>query len=85
MYYPSSGKRCSSSIRTCARSDLRQLSRITGTPLAFLIRQSVPTKPVSCMGLSFKNPLGLAAGLDKTASASMRSARWASAMWKSAP
>lgn len=43
----------------------RQLSRITGTPLAFLIRQSVPTKPVSCMGLSFKNPLGLAAGLDK--------------------
>ncbi len=43
----------------------RQLSRITGTPLAFLVRQSVPTKPVSCMGLSFKNPLGLAAGLDK--------------------
>ncbi|MGY3349231.1 dihydroorotate dehydrogenase [Serratia marcescens] len=43
----------------------RQLSRITGTPLAFLVRQSVPTKPVNCMGLSFKNPLGLAAGLDK--------------------
>ncbi|MEG7368874.1 quinone-dependent dihydroorotate dehydrogenase, partial [Serratia marcescens] len=43
----------------------RQLSRIAGTPLAFLVRQSVPTKPVSCMGLSFKNPLGLAAGLDK--------------------
>ncbi|PJG61856.1 dihydroorotate dehydrogenase (quinone) [Yersinia kristensenii] len=43
----------------------RQLKRVTGTPLQFLIRQSVPTKPVSCMGLSFKNPLGLAAGLDK--------------------
>ena len=43
----------------------RQLSRIAGTPLAFLVRQSVPTKPVGCMGLSFKNPLGLAAGLDK--------------------
>lgn len=43
----------------------RQLSRISGTPFEFLIRQSVPTKPVSCMGLSFKNPLGLAAGLDK--------------------
>ena len=43
----------------------RQLSRISGTPLEFLIRQSVPTKPVNCMGLSFKNPLGLAAGLDK--------------------
>ncbi|MGG7667300.1 quinone-dependent dihydroorotate dehydrogenase [Yersinia sp. J1] len=43
----------------------RQLKRITGTPLEFLVRQSVPTKPVSCMGLSFKNPVGLAAGLDK--------------------
>jgi dihydroorotate dehydrogenase len=42
-----------------------QLSRISGTPFEFLIRQSVPTKPVNCMGLSFKNPLGLAAGLDK--------------------
>ncbi|MBP1128972.1 MULTISPECIES: quinone-dependent dihydroorotate dehydrogenase [Serratia] len=43
----------------------QQLRRVTGTPLEFLIRQAVPTKPVSCMGLSFKNPLGLAAGLDK--------------------
>lgn len=43
----------------------RQLKRLPGTPLEFLIRQSVTTKPVSCMGLSFKNPLGLAAGLDK--------------------
>ena len=43
----------------------QQLRRVTGTPLEFVIRQSVPTKPVSCMGLSFKNPLGLAAGLDK--------------------
>ncbi|WP_127957810.1 quinone-dependent dihydroorotate dehydrogenase [Serratia microhaemolytica] len=42
-----------------------QLRRISGTPLEFLIRQSLPNKPVSCMGLSFKNPLGLAAGLDK--------------------
>lgn len=43
----------------------RQLRRISGTPFEFFIRQSLPTKPVSCMGLSFKNPLGLAAGLDK--------------------
>lgn len=43
----------------------QQLRRITGTPLECLVRQSVPVKPVSCMGLSFKNPLGLAAGLDK--------------------
>ncbi|WP_434527266.1 quinone-dependent dihydroorotate dehydrogenase [Photorhabdus asymbiotica] len=42
-----------------------QLKRITGTPFEFLIHQSVATKPVTCMGLSFKNPLGLAAGLDK--------------------
>ncbi|WP_370560256.1 quinone-dependent dihydroorotate dehydrogenase [Edwardsiella tarda] len=43
----------------------KQLHRISGTPLLGLVRQSVPSKPVSCMGLSFKNPLGLAAGLDK--------------------
>ncbi len=43
----------------------RQLSRLSGSPFEFLIRQSVPSKPVTCMGLTFKNPLGLAAGLDK--------------------
>ncbi|WP_110876253.1 quinone-dependent dihydroorotate dehydrogenase [Franconibacter helveticus] len=43
----------------------QQLRRVTGTPLEKLVRQSVPAKPVTCMGLTFKNPLGLAAGLDK--------------------
>lgn len=43
----------------------QQLKRISGTPLECIIRQNLPSKPVSCMGLSFKNPLGLAAGLDK--------------------
>ncbi|QCR36528.1 quinone-dependent dihydroorotate dehydrogenase [Nissabacter sp. SGAir0207] len=43
----------------------RQLRRLSGSPFEFLIRQSLPAKPVSCMGLSFRNPLGLAAGLDK--------------------
>ena len=43
----------------------QQLRRISGTPLEKLIRQNLPSKPVSCMGLTFKNPLGLAAGLDK--------------------
>jgi len=38
---------------------------VTGTPLMHLVRQSLPFKPVNCMGLTFKNPLGLAAGLDK--------------------
>ena len=43
----------------------QQLRRVSGTPLEMLVRQKVPTKPVTCMGLTFKNPLGLAAGLDK--------------------
>ncbi|MCR3755286.1 MAG: dihydroorotate dehydrogenase, type 2 [Sodalis sp. Psp] len=43
----------------------QQLRRITGTPLEWLVRQSVPTKTVNCMGITFKNPVGLAAGLDK--------------------
>lgn len=43
----------------------QQLRRITGTPFEALVRQKVPAKPVNCMGLAFKNPLGLAAGLDK--------------------
>ncbi|MFG1175277.1 quinone-dependent dihydroorotate dehydrogenase [Erwiniaceae bacterium CAU 1747] len=44
---------------------LQQLTRLSGTPFSALIRQSLPFKPVNCMGLTFKNPLGLAAGLDK--------------------
>lgn len=44
---------------------LQQLKRLSGTPLIKLIHQSPPSKPVNCMGLTFKNPLGLAAGLDK--------------------
>lgn len=43
----------------------KQLRFVTGTPLEWLVRQHVPAKPVTCMGLTFKNPLGLAAGLDK--------------------
>lgn len=44
---------------------LQQLHRIAGTPLIHLVRQTLPFKPVNCMGLTFKNALGLAAGLDK--------------------
>jgi len=43
----------------------QQLRRVSGTPLEALVRQRLPEKPVQCMGLTFKNPLGLAAGLDK--------------------
>ena len=45
----------------------QQLRFISGTPLEGLIRQSLPSRPVTCMGLTFPNALGLAAGLDKNA------------------
>lgn len=38
---------------------------IQNSPFAKLFSQSVPDSPVEVMGLKFKNPLGLAAGLDK--------------------
>ncbi|MDU6432094.1 MAG: quinone-dependent dihydroorotate dehydrogenase [Pantoea sp.] len=45
----------------------QQLRFISGTPLEALIRQQLPSRPVTCMGLRFDNALGLAAGLDKNA------------------
>ena len=30
-----------------------------------MMRQSIASKPVTCMGIQFPNPVGLAAGLDK--------------------
>ena len=41
------------------------LKRSQGNVLNRLYSQSVPAKPVDCLGMSFKNPIGLAAGLDK--------------------
>ncbi|MFT4653484.1 MAG: dihydroorotate dehydrogenase [Kangiellaceae bacterium] len=35
--------------------------------LKTIYAQSLESKPVECLGLSFKNPIGLAAGLDKNA------------------
>ncbi|MDT1786015.1 quinone-dependent dihydroorotate dehydrogenase, partial [Salmonella enterica subsp. enterica serovar Oslo] len=43
----------------------QQLRSVTGTPLEMLVRKKVPARPVTCMGLTYKNPLGLAAGADK--------------------
>ncbi len=63
----------------------QQLRRITGTPLEALVRQKVPTKPVTCMGLTFKNPLGLAAGLDKDGGVHRRVRRDGVWLPKSAP
>lgn len=45
----------------------KQLRFMNGTPLELFYRQNLPSRPVTCMGLTFKNALGLAAGLDKNA------------------
>lgn len=42
---------------------LLKLGQVTG--LNGLLYSSIPDKPVTVMGLNFKNPVGLAAGLDK--------------------
>ncbi|MBC7002798.1 quinone-dependent dihydroorotate dehydrogenase [Photobacterium sp. BZF1] len=44
---------------------IQNFSRFTGTPLDLFYRQHVPDRPVEVMGIKFKNPVGLAAGLDK--------------------
>ena len=41
------------------------LSLLKSTHKMGLMRQSVALKPVTCMGIEFPNPVGLAAGLDK--------------------
>ena len=44
---------------------IQNFKRFTGTPVDLLYRQQLPHRPVECMGLTFRNPVGLAAGLDK--------------------
>ncbi|WP_404340236.1 quinone-dependent dihydroorotate dehydrogenase [Pseudoalteromonas mariniglutinosa] len=46
---------------------LNNLRRFAHTPLSKAWSQSVADKPVQFLGLEFKNPVGLAAGLDKNA------------------
>lgn len=41
------------------------LKRSQRTPLQGVYAQYVPDRPVECLGMTFKNPVGLAAGLDK--------------------
>ncbi len=54
----------------------RQLQRLNHSPFQCLIRQSVATKPVQCMGLSFKNPLVSLLVSIKMVNVSMRLAQW---------
>ncbi|MBU2898871.1 quinone-dependent dihydroorotate dehydrogenase [Vibrio hepatarius] len=44
---------------------IENFKRFTGTPLDLMYRQQLPNRPVECMGITFRNPVGLAAGLDK--------------------
>lgn len=44
---------------------IQNFQRFNGTPLDLFYRQQLPNRPVECMGLTFRNPVGLAAGLDK--------------------
>jgi len=44
---------------------IQNFKRFQGTPVDLFYRQQLPDRPVECMGLTFKNPVGLAAGLDK--------------------
>ncbi|MCF7355098.1 quinone-dependent dihydroorotate dehydrogenase [Vibrio sp. CK2-1] len=44
---------------------IKNLRRLNGTPLDFFFRQNLPTRSVEVMGLTFKNLVGLAAGMDK--------------------
>src|SRR5690554_3228143 len=46
---------------------LKCLHRLGRSPFAFLLKQRVADKPVTCLGMTFPNPVGLAAGLDKNA------------------
>lgn len=46
---------------------LNNLRRFANTPMSLAWSQSVQDKPVNFLGLEFKNPVGLAAGLDKNA------------------
>ncbi len=44
---------------------IQNFKRINGTPLDLFYRQTLPRREVECMGITFRNPVGLAAGLDK--------------------
>jgi len=46
---------------------LESLKRLQHTPLNLLWSQQVAAKPVTVAGITFSNPVGLAAGLDKNA------------------
>ncbi|MXP51017.1 quinone-dependent dihydroorotate dehydrogenase [Pantoea sp. SoEX] len=46
---------------------IKQFSIISGTLLQNIFKFKILSRPVNCMGITFKNALGLAAGMDKNA------------------
>ena len=52
----------------CAHTlTLKTIKCLHALHLSFLFKQSIPQKPVSCMGITFPNPVGLSAGIDRDA------------------
>lgn len=54
---------------TAHEATLKLLNTAYRSGLSRLVYPAIPDKPVQVMGLSFKNPVGLAAGLDKNGNA----------------
>ena len=61
---------------------LAQLQRAYDCGLTRKLLHAQPEAPATLMGLSLRNPVGLAAGLTRMAPTSTRWATWASASWK---
>ncbi|MBD1575621.1 quinone-dependent dihydroorotate dehydrogenase [Vibrio sp. S11_S32] len=57
------------SAETAHEFAVNNIRRLHGTPLDLFYRQNLPTRSVEVMGLTFKNPVGLAAGMDKNGEA----------------
>jgi dihydroorotate dehydrogenase len=64
---------------------LKGLSALEMSGLSSLLYPKTKATPVSVMGLTFPNPVGLAAGLDKMVTISKRSPLLVSALSKSVP
>lgn len=50
---------------TIHEKTIHSLKNVGGAPFNLLYKTRVPNKPVEVMGITFPNPVGLAAGLDK--------------------
>lgn len=57
------------SAETAHEFAIKNIRRLNGTPLDVFFCQNLPTRSVEVMGITFKNPVGLAAGMDKNGEA----------------